>query len=91
MNAATRLFAIATFLMLLPAAASAQEGQIAGIVRDSSGAVMPGVLVEVTSPALIEKVRSATTDGSGQYRITEPARRHLHGDVHAGRVLETAA
>ena len=62
--------AIAAFLMLAPTAATAQEGQIAGTVRDASGAVMPGVLVEVTSPALIEKVRTATTDGSGQYRIT---------------------
>jgi len=56
--------------MLLPAAALAQQGQIAGTVRDASGAVMPGVLVEVTSPALIEKVRSATSDTAGQYRIT---------------------
>src|SRR5436309_11942680 len=62
--------AIAAFPVLLPGAAFAQEGQIAGTVRDPSDAVMPGVLVEVTSPALIEKVRSATTDGSGQYRIT---------------------
>ena len=59
----------AVFLVLLPAAAFAQ-GQIAGIVRDASDAVMPGVVVEVTSPALIEKTREATTDGSGQYRIT---------------------
>jgi len=50
--------------------AFAQQGQIAGTVRDPSGAVLPGVLVEVTSPALIEKVRSATSDDSGQYRIT---------------------
>ena len=49
--------------------AFAQQGQIAGTVRDPSGAVLPGVLVEVTSPALIEKVRSATSDDSGQYRI----------------------
>jgi hypothetical protein len=63
-------FAIAVFLMLLPAAALAQEGQIAGTIRDASGAVMPGVLVEVTSPALIEKTRSTTSDDSGQYRIT---------------------
>ena len=48
----------------------AQEGQIAGTVRDSSDALMPGVTVEVTSPALIEKIRSATTDANGQYRIT---------------------
>ena len=60
----------AAFLILLPISAFAQQGNIAGIVRDPQGAVMPGVLVEVTSPALIEKVRSATTDASGQYRIT---------------------
>src|SRR3989442_6532018 len=70
MRAVRLMFAIAAFLILLPAAARAQEGQIAGTVRDSSDAVIPGVLVEVTSPALIEKVRSATTDNSGQYRIT---------------------
>ena len=64
------ILAVATFLVLLPAVSSAQVGQVAGTVRDTSGAVMPGVTVEVTSPALIEKVRSTTTDGSGQYRIT---------------------
>ena len=60
----------AAFLLLLPISAFAQQGNIAGTVRDAQGAVMPGVLVEVTSPALIEKVRSATTDDAGQYRIT---------------------
>ena len=63
------LFAFAAALVLLPAIAHAQEGQIAGTVRDASGAVIPGVTVEVTSPALIERIRSATTDPSGQYRI----------------------
>jgi hypothetical protein len=62
--------AFAAVLVLLPAVASAQEGQIAGTVRDSMGAVMPGVTVDVTSPALIEKLRSATTDTNGQYQIT---------------------
>src|SRR5580765_3620532 len=62
--------AVAAVLALAPAAAFAQEGQIAGSVRDTSDAVMPGVTVEVTSPALIEKVRVGTTDGNGQYRIT---------------------
>src|SRR4030095_2236021 len=62
--------AVAAFLIFLPVSALAQQGQIAGTVRDAQGAVMPGVLVEVTSPALIEKVRSATTDDAGQYRIT---------------------
>src|SRR2546423_443450 len=62
--------AIVAFLILAPRTAFAQEGQIAGTVRDSSDAVIPGVVVEVTSPALIGRVRSTTTDGNGQYRIT---------------------
>ena len=53
---------------LVPAAAFAQAS-IAGVVRDSSGAVLPGVTVEASSPELIEKIRTAVTDGSGQYRI----------------------
>jgi hypothetical protein len=44
-----------------------------GVARDSSGAVLPGVTVEAASPVLIEKVRTAVTDGSGQYRFTELA------------------
>jgi hypothetical protein len=55
-------------LLLLPVAAYAQAS-IAGQVKDASGAVLPGVTVEASSPALIEKVRSVVTDGSGQYRI----------------------
>lgn len=60
-------------LLLLPSApALAQTGSgIAGVVRDSSGAVLPGVTVEATSPALIEKVRTAVTDGAGLYRILD--------------------
>jgi hypothetical protein len=54
----------------LPAIASAQA-TVSGTVRDSSGAVLPGVTVEASSPALIEKVRTAASDGSGQYRITD--------------------
>jgi hypothetical protein len=56
--------------LLLPAAAFAQA-TLAGVVRDNTGAVLPGVTVEATSPVLIEKARTAVTDGSGQYRITE--------------------
>src|SRR5688572_19762363 len=55
---------------LLPSVAAAQS-TIAGVVRDSSGAVLPGVTVEASSPALIEKVRTAITDGAGQYRIVD--------------------
>jgi hypothetical protein len=49
----------------------AQTGIIAGSVRDSTGAVLPGVTVEAASPALIEKVRAATTDDQGQYKIVD--------------------
>src|SRR6187401_2879967 len=61
---------VSGFLALVPALAHAQAS-ISGVVRDASGAVLPGVTVEASSPAPIEKVRSVTTDGSGQYRITE--------------------
>src|SRR5207244_1646872 len=44
---------------------------ITGVVTDSSGAVLPGVTVEASSPVLIEKVRSAVTDERGEYRIIE--------------------
>jgi len=57
-------------LVLVPAAASAQAS-IAGVVKDSSGAVLPGVTVEAASPALIEKVRSVATDGAGQFKIVD--------------------
>ena len=57
-------------LALLPAVVFAQAS-ITGVVKDTSGAVLPGVTVEAASPALLEKVRVATTDGNGQYRITE--------------------
>ena len=64
---AFRPLLVAAVLVLVPALASAQS--IAGIVRDASGAVLPGVTVEAASPALIEKVRSTVSDGSGQYRL----------------------
>src|SRR5581483_12337258 len=54
------------------ATASAQgAGGIAGTVRDTSGGVMPGVTVEASSPALIEKVRSVVSDAEGQYKIID--------------------
>src|SRR6478735_7044155 len=57
-------------LLALPLMARAQ-GSITGSVKDPSGALLPGVTVEASSPALIEKTRSAVTDGSGQYRIVD--------------------
>ncbi|MBM3466151.1 MAG: carboxypeptidase regulatory-like domain-containing protein, partial [Armatimonadetes bacterium] len=58
-------------LWLMPAAAWAQNTGIAGVVRDSSGGVLPGVTVEASSPALIEKVRTVVTDGQGLYSIVD--------------------
>ena len=58
--------------LLMPGGAAAQSeegGAIAGVVRDRTGAVLPGVTVEAASPALIEKVRTAVTDAEGQYKI----------------------
>jgi hypothetical protein len=57
-------------LVLSPAAAFAQAS-IVGTVRDASGAVLPGVIVEASSPALIERTRSVTTNGVGQYSIQD--------------------
>lgn len=58
--------------LLIPSALHAQSGDtgtIAGVVRDATGGVLPGVTVEAASPALIEKVRTVVTDGEGQYKI----------------------
>ena len=57
-------------MLTLPGIAIAQSA-IAGTVRDTSGAVLPGVTVEATSPALIEKVRTGTTNEAGQYRVVD--------------------
>src|SRR5262252_1293458 len=67
-----RSLAIFTVLTLLPGAAFAQvQATLTGTVKDTSGAVLPGVTVEASSPVLIEKTRSAVTDGTGQYRIVD--------------------
>jgi hypothetical protein len=63
---------LASFVLLCAAAATAQTNAvIAGVVRDATGGVLPGVMVEASSPALIERVRSAVTDDTGQYKILE--------------------
>src|SRR5436190_3087292 len=54
--------------LVVPTAAYAQAS-ITGVVKDTSGAVLPGVTVEASSPTMIEKTRSVLTDGNGQYRI----------------------
>src|SRR4051812_31918700 len=64
----TALFCAAA--CLVPTLTFAQ-GAIAGVVRDGTGAVMPGVTVEAASPVLIERTRSVVTDTAGQYKIVD--------------------
>src|ERR1700736_5424973 len=61
---------VLAWVVIVPSLADAQAS-IGGVVKDTSGAVLPGVSVEAASPALIEKVRTAVTDGAGQYRIED--------------------
>src|SRR6187549_152232 len=70
-----RVALLVTLLVLsVPAIGAAQSsttGAIAGVARDASGAVLPGVTVEAASPVLIEKVRTVVTDGQGLYKIID--------------------
>ena len=70
MRVLRRVVFLLSWLLILSVSAFAHSS-LAGVVKDSSGAVLPGVVVEVASPVLIEKTRSATTDGTGQYRISD--------------------
>src|SRR5688572_15782266 len=65
----SKRFLIVVGLVLAPTVVSAQG--IVGTVKDASGAVLPGVTVEASSPALIEKTRSVVTNGVGQYSIDD--------------------
>src|SRR5678809_362459 len=65
-----RFASVLGVIWLAPALAFAQA-TITGVIKDPSGAVLPGVTVEASSPALIEKVRTAVTDGTGQYAIQD--------------------
>src|SRR5579871_4020714 len=73
MRGVVRLLVFVALAALLPSMAAAQGvlASITGVVKDTSGAVLPGVTVEVASPVLIEKTRTAVTDGAGQYRIVD--------------------
>src|SRR5215831_14040873 len=67
-----RVASLVALLALAPTAVFAQvQATLTGTVKDTSGAVLPGVTVEASSPVLIEKTRSAVTDGTGQYRIVD--------------------
>jgi hypothetical protein len=65
-----KLAAAVALTVLLPSVGFAQAS-MTGTVRDSSGAVLPGVTVEAASPVLIEKLRIATTDGNGRYQLVD--------------------
>ena len=82
--------ALVTFALLLPTTSYAQA-TLAGIVRDTSGAVLPGVTVEAASPALIEKVRTAVTDSTGQYQLVDLRPGTVHGNVLLVRLPSGAA
>ena len=75
-------------IVLVPAVAHAQAA-LSGVVRDTSGAVMPGVTVEAASPVLIEKVRSAVTDSNGRYQVIDlrpgeyTGHHHAHGEARS--------
>ena len=69
MRRASKAVVILMAALLLPSVAFAQ-GTLTGTVKDQSGGVLPGATVEASSPALIEKMRTAVTDTTGQYRIT---------------------
>src|SRR5215210_6515141 len=74
MRMTTRRIALVTIgalgFLALPSVARAQSA-FTGVVKDTSGAVLPGVTVEVSSPVLIEKTRSMVTDENGAYRIVD--------------------
>src|SRR5688572_20116121 len=70
MRLGCRLALVFLAICLIPSVVYAQAS-LNGVVRDTSGAVLPGVTVEASSAALIEKTRSAVTDSSGQYRIED--------------------
>ena len=67
-------FVLIAILVLVPRAVLAQglgAASVAGVVKDASGAVLPGVTIEASSPVLIEKVRTTTTDSEGRYQLAE--------------------
>ena len=85
MSRCLRLCLIGLALMAISTSAFAQ-GSIAGVAKDASGGVLPGVTVEAASPSLIEKVRSVITDGTGQYKYRGLTAGDVHRDLHLDRL-----
>src|SRR5215475_3688230 len=63
--------ALATVILLAVPTSARAQSRITGVVKDATGAVLPGVSVEASSPALIEKTRTVVTDGQGAYDIVD--------------------
>ena len=82
--------ALCLSLLLVPTIVWAQA-TITGTVKDGSGAVLPGVTVEATSPALIERVRTVVTDTHRPVPDRRPQVRHLHRHVYASRLFDRQA
>ena len=66
-----RVLVLAVTYVSLACGHAFAQSAIAGIVKDTSGAVLPGVSVEAASDVLIEKTRLVVTDGAGQYKIVD--------------------
>src|SRR5438552_17008269 len=72
MRTARLIVLLAPIFLCSPGVVAAQTvGSIAGVVKDATGALLPGVTVEASSPVLIEKVRAAQTDQQGQYKVVD--------------------
>src|ERR1043165_2799309 len=71
MTAARQIVLLSLACMLAVPAAAMAQGAFSCVVKDASGAVLPGVTVEAKSPALIEGARAVVTDGAGQYQIVD--------------------
>ena len=84
-----RLLVVMALLGAGPSLATAQS--LAGTVRDTSGAVLPGVTIEASSPALITKVRTGVTDETGQYRIPDLPPGTYKVTLHAARLRHCRA
>ena len=86
-----RLFAIGVLAIVLAPSVAHAQSTIAGVVKDASGAVLPGVTVEAASPVLIEKTRTVVTNSEGRSAIVDIRPGNLHSDVHADRVQHVQA
>ena len=64
-------WAMACALAVTPTAMAQQSASISGVVTDQTGGVLPGVTIEASSPVLIEKVRTAVSDGNGRYQFVD--------------------